>query len=82
MLSAHREGLATANALGWADDHTWGAGEGSWCSTAAADFEMAALLLGKQRDFCYLLSEQVKPNESHEACVASPGTAAMHYSTS
>lgn len=49
-------------------------------AAAAADFEMA-VLLEKQRDFCYLLSEQVKPSESHEACVDSPGTAAMHYST-
>ena len=24
VLSAHWEGLTTANALGWADDHTWG----------------------------------------------------------
>lgn len=43
-------------------------------AAAAADFEMAVLL-------GYLLSEQVKPSESHEACVDSPGTAAMHYST-
>lgn len=49
-------------------------------AAAAADFEMA-VLLEKQRVFCYLLSEQVKPSKSHEACVDSPGTAAMHYST-
>lgn len=50
-------------------------------AAAAADLEMAMLLLEKQRGFCYLLSEQVKPSESHEACVDSPGRAAMHYST-
>ena len=47
VLSAHREGLATANAHGRADDRSWGSGRGAGAA-AAADFEMAVLLLGKR----------------------------------